>query len=337
MLFSNKRIAITMGDLNGIGPEIIVKALYDSVIRLQGRFYIYGSDKYLTKAAGELGIEKFWSVCSPGNFPEKENQVTVFDYGFSIGGGIREPNEDSGRASLLFCSDAISDVFAKKLDALVTAPIHKQSWKMAGAKWPGHTELLTHKTGCKDSAMMFVSSELKVALATIHCALSEVPARLSIKKITNTLELLNQTLVKYFGIERPRIAVAGLNPHAGESGRFGKEESRIIRPAVVASRENGIDADGPSPGDTLFTKESRDKYDGFLAMYHDQGLIPVKTLSMNDATNVTIGLPVIRTSPAHGTAFDIAGKGKADEASMKMAIRVAAMMVDRKRKFQSEK
>ena len=327
----DKIIGITIGDLNGIGPEITLKALSDSILRLQSKFVIYGNEKSLLKAANSLGIEKFWTACNPGTYDYKNaGQVVLLDYGFSFSGEYQEPNADSGRASLMFCKDAISDALSGKIDAIVTAPIHKTSWKLAGANWPGHTELLTEMTGAKRSAMLFVSEELKVALATIHCAISEVPAKISVKSILNPLELLNETLIKYFGIAKPRIAVAALNPHAGEDGRFGDEEIRIIRPAIVMARENGIIANGPFPADTMFTKNSRDKYDGFLAMYHDQGLVPVKTLSMNDATNVTIGLPIIRTSPAHGTAFDIAGRGIADEASMKMAIRVAAMMADKK-------
>jgi 4-hydroxythreonine-4-phosphate dehydrogenase len=327
----NKRIAITIGDLNGIGPEIVVKALYDSLIRLQGRFVIYGTENALRKAAKQCSIEPFWNVAKPGRFDfNSDSQVALLDYGYSNVYGLREPNEESGRASLAFCKDAIRDALAGRVSAIVTAPIHKISWDMAGAKWPGHTEMLAELTGTKECAMMFVAGKMRLALATIHCPLSEVPSRLTIAGLCSTIELMNRALVRYFGIDKPRIAVSGLNPHAGEDGKFGDEEIRIIKPAIVFSRENGINASGAYPADTLFTAKSRAKYDAVIVMYHDQGLIPLKALSMNDATNVTIGLPIIRTSPAHGTAMDMAGKGIADESSMKMAIRVAAMMAERK-------
>src|SRR5690606_11478290 len=214
----------------------------------------------------------------------------------------------------------------RHLDAVVTGPICKESWVMAGfANWPGHTELFAHRTKAKRHAMMFVSPRLRVALATTHIPLMDIRNTLTIGRVFDPIDLGHQACMQ-LGIPRPRIAVCGLNPHAGENGQFGDEESRLIEPAIRVARDAGIDARGPFPADTIFIRAAAGDYDLVVAMYHDQGLIPVKLLGWDKAVNWTIGLPIIRTSPDHGTAFDIAGTNTASEGSMKAAIELAVQL-----------
>ena len=321
-------IGITMGDPCGIGPEIIVKALSDPAIRKLARFIIFGMDEQLEYAADLIEVDPFWGRHQHEKISrDYPRRVVVADYDdYSLPAGLKGPNEVAGQASLKFCIDAIDAAKRGIIDAVVTAPINKASWNLAGAKWPGHTELFAHQCKSRRKAMMFVAGPLKLALATIHEALFEIRHQFTIGKVYEPIDLLNTALKEYFGFERPKIGVAALNPHAGEEGQFGDEESRIIKPAIVMAREHDIDVSGPYPADTLFLRASRGEFDGVVAMYHDQGMIPIKLLAFESATNVTIGLPIIRTSPAHGTAFDIAGKGKADPSSMKQAIKVAVRM-----------
>ncbi len=326
-------IGITMGDPGGVGPEIIVKALADPLLRRQAKFIIFGLDEALEYAADLAELEPFWF-----RFPhEKLNrnyprQVAVADYDdYSPPTWIHVPTRASGEASIRFCLDAIDAARDGLIDAVVTAPISKTSWKLAGGKWPGHTELLAERCKSPRKAMMFVGGPLKLALATIHEALFDIRNTFTIGCVFEPIDLLDTALKEYFGITRPRIAVAGLNPHAGEDGRFGDEEERIIKPAILLAQEAGIKCEGPFSADSLFIRAAHGEFDGVVAMYHDQGLIPVKLLAFDRAVNVTIGLPIIRTSPAHGTAFDIAGKGAASAESMKSAIRTAIDMAKRKK------
>jgi 4-hydroxythreonine-4-phosphate dehydrogenase len=234
---------------------------------------------------------------------------------------------------MAFCVDAIAAAQQGLIDAIVTAPISKTSWDIAGfRKWPGHTELLAEKCKCKNVAMMFVAPQLRVVLATIHEALFAIRDKLTIGCVFNPIDLADRALRKWFGIKKPRIAVCGLNPHAGEEGKFGDEENRIIAPAILMAQEAGIDASGPFPADTVFLKAIDGRFDCVVAMYHDQGLLPIKLLAWRQAVNVTLGLPIIRTSPDHGTAFDIAGKNKADPSSMIAAIQLAIDLVGRREK-----
>jgi 4-hydroxythreonine-4-phosphate dehydrogenase len=213
----------------------------------------------------------------------------------------------------------------RRIDAVVTGPISKESWALAGFKWPGHTELLAFRTKAKRHAMMFDSPRLRVALATAHLPLMDVRNVLTIGRVYDPIDLGHE-FCRQLGIAKPRIAVCGLNPHAGENGMFGDEDTRIIRPAIDAARRIGIDAHGPFPADTIFIRAAAGDWDLVVAMYHDQGLIPVKLLGWDKAVNVTVGLPIVRTSPDHGTAFDIAGQGKASEGSMKAAIELAVRL-----------
>ena len=321
-------IGITMGDPLGIGPEIIVKALADSLLRRQAKFIIFGMDEQLAYAADTAEIEPYWgrhqheklSVDYPHN-------VVVADYDdYSVPTRFDCSTKVAAEASVQFCFDAVTAAQDGIIDAIVTAPISKSGWKMAGVPWPGHTEMLAEKCKSPRKAMMFVAGPLKLALATIHEALFEVRDKFTIGRVFEPIDLLNTALIEYFGIKKPKIGIAALNPHAGEDGQFGDEEQRIISPAILIAQENGINCFGPYPADTLFLRAGRGEFDGVVAMYHDQGMIPVKLLAFDEAVNITLGLPLIRTSPGHGTAFDIAGKGIADPSSMKAAIRVAIQM-----------
>ena len=321
-------IGITMGDPGGIGPEIIVKALADPLLRREAKFIIFGLDEHLGYAADLAELRPFW-IRHPHEKISRDypRQVVVADYDeYSVPSYIRRPTRISGECSIRFCLDAIEAARDEIIDAVVTAPISKASWKLANAPWPGHTEMLAEQCKSPRKAMMFVAGPLKMALATIHEALFDIRNKFTIGCVFEPIDLLNTALQEYFGVKNPNIAVAGLNPHAGEDGQFGDEEQRIIKPAILLAQEMGINCQGPFPADSLFVHAARGEYDGVVAMYHDQGLIPVKILAFDQAVNVTIGIPIIRTSPAHGTAFDIAGKGIARESSMKQAIRVAIEM-----------
>jgi 4-hydroxythreonine-4-phosphate dehydrogenase len=328
-------IGITMGDPAGIGPEIIVKALADPDIRKTAKFIIFGMNEQLCYAADEAEIDPFWKRHQHEKLSrEYPCKVVVADYDeYSVAPWINKPNLVSGESSLRFCTDAIDAAMDGIIDAVVTAPISKTSWKLTGAKWPGHTELLAERTKSQRKAMMFIAGPLKIALATIHEALFEVRHKFTIGRVFEPIDLIDTALKQFFGIPRPKIAVAGLNPHAGENGQFGDEEKRIITPAIKLAQEQDIDATGPFPADTVFLKAAQGDYDAVVAMYHDQGMIPVKLLAFKDAVNITIGIPIIRTSPAHGTAFDIAGKNIADPSSFKAAIVTAIQMANTKKDY----
>jgi len=356
-------IGITMGDPNGIGPEVIVKALSIAAVRGSGCFVVYGIHDVLVEAANRLGVEVFWD-CVPSDHrlktcatPDPEatgeaevcvdrleacptalGSVIVVDHSeFSSAELIhptsRGPSEIGGRASLAFLDGALQSAMKpigdpERIDAIVTAPISKTSWKLAGeTRYPGHTELLADRTGAKEYAMMFVGPRLRTVLATIHVPLMDVRNVLTLESIGTSIELAHRACREQFGIDQPRIAVCGLNPHASEGGLFGEEEAQLITPAIELARHRGIDASGPYPADTVFN-EALDgrRFDVVVAMYHDQGTIPIKLLSRDEAVNVTIGLPIVRTSPDHGTAFDIAGTGTANPGSMKAAIGLAVEM-----------
>lgn len=326
-------IGITMGDPGGIGPEIIVKALADPLIRRAAKFIVFGMNEQLEYAADSAEIDPFWMRHQheklDRNYPRN---VVVADYDdYSVPSWIHTPNKISGEASLRFCKDAIEAAKEGIIDAVVTAPISKVSWQKAGSPWPGHTEMIAALCKSPRKVMMFVAGPLKMALATIHESLFEIRHKFTIGCVFEPIDLLNSALQEYFDIQRPQIGVAGLNPHAGEDGQFGDEEKRIIEPAIMLAQENGVDCRGPFPADTLFLRAIQGEFDGVVAMYHDQGLIPVKLLAFNTAVNVTIGIPIIRTSPSHGTAFDIAAKGTADPASIKEAIKLAIQMAKTKR------
>jgi len=321
-------IGITMGDPGGIGAEIIIKALGDEGLRSRARYVVFGFSEQLSYTADRL--EATWTVFRDHheNVRRYPYDLTVMDYDEITQPASlpRGPSKVGGTASMAFCEGAIGAAKDGLVDAIVTAPVSKSSWTLAGHKrFAGHTELLAKRCKRKPTqvAMMFVSPKLKVVLATIHESLFELRNSFTIGCVFNPIDLADQALREWFGIERPRIAVAGLNPHAGEDGQFGDEENRVISPAITMASEAGIDVKGPFASDTIFLKALEGKFDVVVAMYHDQGLIPIKLLGWREAVNVTLGLPIIRTSPDHGTAFDIAGKNRADASSFKAAVSLA--------------
>ncbi len=322
-------IAISMGDPAGIGPEVIVKALSNPALRQKARFIIYGLNEVLNYAADSSELEVFWwRDAFNGKLKHYGEDVVVVDYDDfnefnQIGSTVRGPSKIGGQASMKFCIDAIEACKTGIADAIVTAPIAKESWHMAGYNYPGHTELLAERTGTRQYAMMFAGGPLKVILATVHIPLMGIWGRLNIGAVFHPIEMLHKVLVEWFDIPHPRIAVCGLNPHASENGAFGDEEERIISPAILMAKDLGIDVTGPHPSDTIFIAHKNGKYDAVVALYHDQGLIPVKLLAFDQAVNLTVGLPIIRTSPDHGTAFDIVGRNRAKPGSMTAAIEMA--------------
>jgi 4-hydroxythreonine-4-phosphate dehydrogenase len=288
---SKPRVAITVGDPAGIGPEIARRAAVD---------------------------ERVLECCEP----------LLYD---TPAGAAFEPgalSADAGRAAYDVIIRAAEDAQAGRVDAIATAPVNKKAFRLAGLPWAGHTDLLAHATGSRDVAMMFYSEALRVVLATIHIPLSAVPQTLTQASLEATIALTAGAMPR-FGYATARIAVAGLNPHAGEHGLFGAEETHVIAPAIEACRARGVDVSGPFPGDTVFVRATRGEFDVVVACYHDQGLIPVKLLAFGHAVNVTLGLPIIRTSVDHGTAFDIAGLGIADPESMIAAAVLAAKLARR--------
>ncbi|MCC7418278.1 MAG: 4-hydroxythreonine-4-phosphate dehydrogenase PdxA [Acidobacteria bacterium] len=285
---SRPRVAITAGDPAGIGPEIAARAAEDSRVLASCEPIVYGPP------AGD--------AFTPGRL-----------------------SAAAGRAAYDAIVRAVEDAQARRIDAVATAPVNKEAFRLAGLPWTGHTDLLAHLTASPRVAMMFHSERLRVVLATVHVRLAEVPQRLTRAAMEATIALAARELPR-FGFARPRLAVAGLNPHAGEHGLFGDEEARAIAPAVASCRAEGIIVSGPFPGDSVFVRAVRGEFDAVVACYHDQGLIPVKLLAFGQAVNVTLGLPIVRTSVDHGTAFDIAGRGAASAESMIAAVLLAARL-----------
>jgi 4-hydroxythreonine-4-phosphate dehydrogenase len=282
------RIAITVGDPAGIGPEVAAKAAADA---------------------------RVVSACEPILYAPPD--AARFAPGVLSAG--------AGRAAYDVIVRAVDDAKRGDVEAIATAPVNKEAFRLAGLEWTGHTDLLAHLTGARHVAMMFHSDELRVVLATVHIALADVPRALTRSSLEQTIALTARELPRFDKIA-PRIAVAGLNPHAGEHGLFGREDIEVIAPAIEACRARGVDVSGPFPADTVFVRARRGDFDVVVACYHDQGLIPVKLVAFGRAVNVTLGLPVIRTSVDHGTAFDIAGKGVADPESMIAAVLLAARL-----------
>jgi 4-hydroxythreonine-4-phosphate dehydrogenase len=309
------RLALTGGDPAGIGPEVLLKALVDPG-RPDAELTVYAPASVLADRARRFGL------APPGP------SVRVVDVPLE---GPYAPGESSatgGRAAAEAVLRAAEDAKAGAIDGLVTAPLNKESLRAAGYPWPGHTEMLAEAAGTPDVAMMFVGGGLRVVLLTIHRSLRSVPDAVTADEIGRIARLVRRDLVRY-GVPRPRIALCGLNPHAGEGGLFGDEEQRVLIPAVAALRAEGLDLAGPFPADSLFVRAVRGEFDVVLAGYHDQGLIPVKLLAFGHAVNVTIGLPFVRTSVDHGTGFDIVQEGVADASSMVQAMALAADLVAR--------
>lgn len=329
-----------MGDPGGIGPEVLVRALSEKARRSNARYIIRGSSAAMNEAAHACDIEPFWwrvdarselvSTLTSHDVVLLDEDARLSDEGIEIEFS-HKPNRLAGALSFDWVLRAIDDTKRDegdplRADAIVTAPINKEAWALAGrSKFPGHTELLAHRLNAKRSAMMFVGDKLRVVLATVHIPLNEIRDKLTIGVVHNAIDLGHEACLK-LGIPRPRIAVCGLNPHAGENGLMGDEEQRLIDPAIDLALNSGMQVSGPYPADTIYNAALAGKHDLVVAMYHDQGLIPVKLLERDLAVNVTLGLETVRTSPDHGTAFDIAGKGIAHPGSMGNAIDLAVRM-----------
>ncbi|MFH1360130.1 MAG: 4-hydroxythreonine-4-phosphate dehydrogenase PdxA [Candidatus Omnitrophota bacterium] len=309
------RIGITLGDPCGVGPEIILKSLLKSPIRKLTQFVIIGDSQVFS-----LNQRRKLSFCA---FAHQQNsRKTEFKPG--------HPSQKSAQASLDYLKLACRLLKGKKIDALVTGPLSKELICSLGIPFSGHTEFLARYFKTKNFDMMFIADGLKMVVATRHIPLKEVSRQLTITGLFSTITLTHQALVNYFHIKKPRIALCGLNPHAGENGVLGDEDMKVIAPAVFQAQEKGLNVFGPIAADTLFCPINARPYDCLIAMYHDQGLAPMKALYFDKLVNITIGLPIIRTSPAHGTAFAIAGKNIADPRSMMEAILLASRLCSKK-------
>ena len=321
------RIAITMGDAAGIGPEITLKLLARDDLPV--RPLVIGDPEILTMTAGRLGLDLDVRVVdAPKDATGAPGIVDVIAPAEPLADvSPGRLSVDAGAAAYAYIRHAIDLANEGQIAAIVTAPINKEALTLAGVPYPGHTEMLADFSGADEIAMMLANDELRVVLVTIHVGLRDAIDLITIDNELAAIRLADRGARSY-GIDHPRVAVAGLNPHAGEGGQFGREEIDIIKPAIEKARAEGIDASGPWPGDTVFMQARKGRFDIVVAQYHDQGLIPVKYLGLEDGVNVTLGLPFVRTSPDHGTAFDIAGKGIADAASMFTAFNHALRLVE---------
>ncbi len=319
------KIGITHGDINGIGYEVIIKTLADSRLLELCTPIIYGSSKVLAYHRKLMELEPVSFSIVNRVQDAGANRISIINsVDAEVKVDISQSTPEAGAAAFKALEDAIRDLQAGAIDVLLTAPINKNNIQNEKFTFPGHTEYLEEVCGEGQKALMILlNDKLRVALVTGHIPLSSVPSVLTVDDIVNKLRVFNHSLKQDFSIVRPRIAVLSLNPHAGEDGLLGKEEQEIIIPAMQEADRQGILCFGPFAADGFFGASNFDKYDGILAMYHDQGLIPFKTLAMEDGVNFTAGLPVIRTSPAHGTAYDIAGKNIASEVSFRNALYMA--------------
>jgi len=327
-------IAVTMGDPAGIGPEILLKALSREEIYRVSKPLVLGDVDLLKSASNQIGSLSFRVIATPNEVTGRPGVVEVIPVSTLNKDSCvpGEPTRDSGKAMVDYILKAVELTTGSQVSAMVTCPINKGLMHLAGYTFAGHTELLAHLTHSADYVMMLAGEHLRVALATTHCALRDVAQRLTKDLIVKTVMITSQALEEYFAISRPRVAVAALNPHAGESGLFGREDTEIVQPAVEEAQKQGLIIEGPLPADTVFYHAYKGRFDAVVAMYHDQGLIPLKLLHFTDAVNITLGLPIVRTSVDHGTAYDIAGKGIADPSSLVAAIKMAARIAGTRRK-----
>lgn len=328
------RVGITHGDINGISYEIIMKTFSDNRIFDYCTPVVYGSSKVASYHRKTLNAMNF-------NFnpikrtdqanPRRANIINVYDSEARI--DIGKSTEVGGQLSLISLQAAVSDLKQDRFDALVTAPINKQNIQSSDFHFPGHTEFLAQEFNSSDVLMIMVSDQMRIGVVTGHIPIADVPQAITKELIMEKLEIMNHSLKRDFGITKPRIAVMGLNPHASDDGLLGKEEKETIVPAIEEAFEKGILAFGPYPSDGFFGTLQFRNYDGILAMYHDQGLIPFKTLSFDSGVNYTAGLPVVRTSPGHGTGYDIAGKNEASPDSFRQALVLATQIVENRKEW----
>ena len=305
-------IGITMGDPGGIGPEVILKALTSPEIRAAANYVVIGSEKVLSNISDRV----------------LSDNISVLDLdNFTVNNALsHKPLPDSGKASVEYILKGLDLAINGKIDALVTAPISKEAIKLAGFDFAGHTELLKEKTSVENVVMFMVGKGLRVSFVTTHLAVNEISGAINQENVFSTIQITATGLKTFFGIDQPKIAVCGLNPHCGDGDCFGTEERDVIIPAIERAQKMGINCHGPLSADTVFNKALNGEFDIVVVQFHDQGAIPIKMHAFDSGVNITLGIPVIRTSPTHGTAFDIAGKGIADPGSMIEAIKTAVMM-----------
>jgi len=325
-----------MGDPAGIGPEIIVKALSMEEPFQACQPFVFGDREVLSKTIEMLGltttVEVFEKIPEEGYLPQRIflsplSQLEVDSFRFG------KPDTKCGEAMVKYVEEAVKWVRSGKLDAITTCPINKKAINAAGHPFSGHTELLAHLVKANSVAMMFLGSRWKIVLVTTHLPLKEVSQYITFDRILSTIRMTDEGLRKYFGMTHPRIAVLGLNPHCGEDGLLGEEEKMEIIPAIAEARSQGMDVEGPFPADSFFNFTRRTPFDAIISMYHDQGLIPVKMVDFEEAVNLTLGLPFIRTSVGHGTAYDIAGKGLANPTNLVKALLIASKLSKLKRDY----
>jgi 4-hydroxythreonine-4-phosphate dehydrogenase len=316
-------IALTIGDFNGIGPEIVLKAAAHPSVRKACTPLLVGPLNVLEQAKR---LTKMKLVLQKAVFPIPQNSTTyVDDVGDGIWGDVQygKTSKSAGKSAGAAIEKAVELCLREKAHAMVTAPVSKEALHLAGYNFPGQTEMVTMLSRSQNVAMMLVSDTMRIGLVTIHVPIISILQNLTMEKIVEKTTIVHDALLKNYRIAKPRVAVLGLNPHAGENGMIGEEEKTIITPALEQLRTAGMDVEGPFSADAFFGRKSYERYDAVVAMYHDQGLIPLKLTSFGNAVNFSAGLKIIRTSPDHGTAFDIAGKGKADISSMLQAIKLA--------------
>ena len=332
------RIGITLGDVNGVGPEVVLKALADNRLHNIITPVIYGSAKVISFYKKQLNIEEFnyTQVRNKGQFaPKSINVVNCWDDTLEIIPG--KASKQSGRAAFIALKQACEELKEGVIDALVTAPVDKQTIHSDEFPFAGHTEFLTQFFGATESLMFMVSDSLRVGLVTEHIAVKEIAGAITKEKIESKLRIMEQSLRKDFNIAKPKIAVLGLNPHAGDGGLIGQEDEQIVKPVIADQKNKGKLIYGPFASDGFFATGSHTKFDAVLAMYHDQGLLPFKAIAFEDGINFTAGLSIVRTSPDHGTGYSIAGKNQANESSLRLAIYRAADIFKNRNEPSTEK
>jgi len=329
-------IGITMGDPTGIGPEIIVKALSTKELYQVCRPIVFGDREVLLKAAEMQSLSIV--VVLPEKIPEDgylPGRIFLYSLSQLDPAFLRfgQPDRECGLAMVKYIEGAVKWVRSGQVDAITTCPINKKAINESGHPFSGHTELLAHLVQAPSVAMMFVGSQWKVVLVTTHLPIKEVSKWITRDRVLSTIRLTDEGLKNYFEITHPRIAVLGLNPHCGEEGLLGDEEKMEIVPAIMEARSQGLEVEGPFPADSFFNPSSPNPFDAVVSMYHDQGLIPMKVSDFREAINLTLGLPLIRTSVGHGTAYDIAGKGLADPTNLIKAVQLASKLSKLKRNY----
>ncbi|WP_079703318.1 4-hydroxythreonine-4-phosphate dehydrogenase PdxA [Daejeonella lutea] len=326
------KIGISIGDVNGIGLEVIIKTLMDNRVLDYCTPIVYGHTKVASFHRKTMAINEFnFNVISNASMAQNKraNMINCWEEDVKIELGLT--TETGGKYAFISLEKALDDLIAGNTDAIVTAPINKHNIQSENFQFAGHTEYIQAKTNSPDSLMFLVSEDIRVGVVTGHIPVQEIPEKITVEKIVSKLALMNESLKKDFWIQKPKIAVLGLNPHAGDNGLIGKEELEIIIPAITEANAKGVFAFGPYAADGFFAAHTYSQFDAVLAMYHDQGLIPFKQVAFHNGVNFTAGLPVVRTSPDHGTGYDIAGKNQASESSFREALFTAINIVERRR------